>query len=423
MHSGTNLPRVGGFNRTVILDVIRRSADGISRVEIAEQTGLSAQTVSNIVRRLVSEELVTESGRAASTGGKPRTLLRTNPTAYFSVGIHLDPEAITLVATDLDGRVISRVSRPTPRVHSPARVVRSITTSVRGLLERAQVPDGRLLGLGLATPGPIDQQRGMVVAPPNLPGWHEVPLVNRLHDEFDVPVVVDNDATAAAIGERWAGGTARTGSFAFLYFGTGIGGGLVLADQVWRGSSGNAAEFGHITVDPDGNDCSCGQRGCLEATAAPKAIVANALTALRRRRTDPLLATLTAEVGTTAAAIESGAELFRAYEQLCQAAADGHPVATAVLTTSAKQVAMAAVGLINVVDVDRIVLGGKGLRHLGAIYRDAIDQAVNSRAIARTVRTVTVQPALLGEDAGAVGAASLILDGAYSPQLKTLFTP
>ncbi|GAA1677194.1 ROK family transcriptional regulator [Fodinicola feengrottensis] len=410
MRSGTNLPRVGGFNRSVILDTIRRSPEGVSRVEIAGATGLSAQTVSNIVRRLLQEDLVTETGRAASTGGKPRTLLRTNPTAYFSVGIHIDPDTITLVATDLDGSVRGTVHRRTPRTPSANQVVRQVAGAVRGLLERAQIPVDRLLGLGVACPGPLDLSRGLVLSPPNLPGWHEVPLLAYLQEEFGVPVVVDNDATAAAIGERWAGaGGARMGSFAFLYFGTGVGGGLFLGDQVWRGNSGNAGEFGHITVVPNGTPCFCGNKGCLEAYVRPHAIVAETAAALEKRPADPLPLKL-----------EPSRE-FADYELICQAAGT-HPVARQVIQRAAAKVAIAATSLVNVVDVERIVLGGKGVRYVVDAYKAAISEAVNSRSIARGVRTVQVEPSLIGEDAGARGAAALVLDGAYSPQLATLFS-
>lgn len=414
MRSGTNLPRVGGFNRTVILDAIRRSPEGVSRVEIAAATGLSAQTVSNIVKRLLAEDLVAESGRAASTGGKPRILLRTNPTAYFSVGIHIDPDTITLVATDLDGCVLGTVHRRTPRNPSANQVVRQVAQTVRGLLEKAQIPVDRLLGLGVACPGPLDFSRGLVLTPPNLPGWHEVPLVAYLQDEFGVPVALDNDATAAAIGERWAGaGGARTGSFAFLYFGTGVGGGLMLGDQAWRGNSGNAGEFGHIVVVPNGADCFCGNKGCLEAYVRPHAIVTETAALLEKRG-----ASLDRALGLT---LQPNKE-FADYETICRAALDDHPIARQVIQRAAAKVAIAATTLVNVVDVDRIVLGGKGVRYVVEPYRAAIAESVNARSIARHARKVEVEPSLIGEDAGARGAAALVLHGAYSPQLATLFS-
>src|SRR5690606_17124366 len=140
-----------------------------------------------------------------------------------------------------------------------------LASSVQGVIESAGVSPDSVAGVGIACPGPVDLERGLVVEPPNLAGWHEEPLVDSLADRLGLPVRLDNDATAMAVGERWAGGPDRAGAFAFLYLGTGIGGGLMLGDTVHRGQTGNAGEFGHITVVSDGRHCYCGNRGCVEA--------------------------------------------------------------------------------------------------------------------------------------------------------------
>lgn len=135
------------------------------------------------------------------------------------------------------------------------------------------MPRERVLGLGLASPGPIDQDSGMVVAPPKLAHWTRVPMKQLLSEATGLPVTLDNDATAAAIGERWSG-PPGVADFAYFFFGTGIGGGLILGHQVHRGGSLNAAEFGHTSVRLDGPRCYCGNRGCLESLVSPAAIAA-----------------------------------------------------------------------------------------------------------------------------------------------------
>lgn len=410
MPSGTNLPWVGGFNRTVILDEIRKHPDGLSRVELAERTGLTPQTVSNIVRRLLREELVTESGRVPSAGGKPRTNLTLNALAYYAVGIHLDPDVTSCVVVDFSGRVVRRSHRQKSSVSQPSkRTVRALASQIRALVDRAGIPADRVLGVGVASPGPLDREQGMVVDPPNLPHWHQVPLVRELGEAVDLPVVLDNDATAAATGERWVGGAAHTSDWAFLYFGTGIGCGLVLGGQVYRGARGNAGEFGHLSIDAGGPECFCGSRGCLEAAVAPRTLVAEALRLSGRRRT-----TLRLDGDPTRVRAD--------YEQLCLAAAAGDRLAGSVLDRAAERVGVAATGLVNLLDVEGIVLGGHGLRHTGERFRAAIDQAVNGRTLARRIRHTQVALSVIGEDAGAIGAASLVLDGAYSPTVSHLFT-
>ncbi len=410
MPSGTNLPWVGGFNRTVILDEIRKHPDGLSRVELAERTGLTPQTVSNIVRRLLREELVTESGRVPSAGGKPRTNLTLNALAYYAVGIHLDPDVTSCVVVDLSGRVVRRSHRHKSSVAEPSkRTVRALASQIRSLVVRAEVPVDRVLGVGVAAPGPLDRERGMVVEPPNLPHWHQVPLVQALGEHLDVPVLLDNDATAAATGERWVGGASSPSDWAFLYFGTGVGCGLVLGSQVYRGGFGNAGEFGHLSIDAAGPECFCGNRGCLEATVSPHALVSEALRLGERRRTSLRLD-------------GSPTRVRRDYEHLCREAAGGDRLAAAVLDRAAERVGVAVTSLVNLLDVEAIVLGGHGLRHTGERFRDAIDAAVNGRTLARRIRHTHVAMSAIGEDAGAIGAASLVLDGTYSPTVANLFT-
>ncbi|GAA3309784.1 hypothetical protein GCM10020295_75310 [Streptomyces cinereospinus] len=272
--AGTNLPKVGRYNRAVVLDQIQL-ADGISRVEIAERTGLTPQTVSGIVRRLLDEGIVREDGASrVSSGGKPRTTLRLNAGAGSAVGLHFDPVELTCAVVDLLGRPLVVRRRPTPHGADPASVVATMAELVAEVLGEADVPRESILGLGLATPGPIDQERGMIVAPPQLAHWTRVPLQSMLSEATGLPVILDNDATAAAVGERWSGAGRGVANFAYFFFGTGIGGGLILNHQVYRGGSLNAGEFGHSSVLPDGPECYCGNRGCLERLVNPSAIVA-----------------------------------------------------------------------------------------------------------------------------------------------------
>ncbi|WP_046471307.1 ROK family transcriptional regulator [Allosalinactinospora lopnorensis] len=404
MGMGTNLLWLGDLNQSRVLDAIRR-ADSISRVELAEQTGLTPQSVSNIVRRLLEAELVLEAGRRSSRGGKRATMLRLNATAYYAVGMHIDPASTTLVVTDLRGRVIERSHRRTPSGHGPARVIDSLVETVRRTVRSSRVPADRILGLGVATPGPIDAGGGFVVEPPNLPGWHRVPLQEELESATGLPVIIDNDATAATIGERWSGGDQRSGDMAFVYFGTGIGGGLVLGDQLYRGTSWNAGEVGHITVDAQGRLCPCGSRGCLELYLAPHAVVAEA--ARRRGEAVPDLPRR------SAMAIES-------YDRLCRDAEAGDEIAVATVREAASRLGQAAVSLLNVVDVPLIVLGGWGISHVGPIYQEALREAGDERTIARAMRKVRVETSLIGDDAGAIGAASLVLYTTYSPRVSSL---
>ncbi|RVX42345.1 putative NBD/HSP70 family sugar kinase [Nonomuraea polychroma] len=386
MQLGTNLPKIGSYNRAVVLEAIQAS-DGISRVQIAARTRLTAQTVSVIVRRLLEEGLVVEDGSAPSSGGKPRTILRVDPGAGYAVGVHFDPKEISCVLADLAGRPVARSHLAVRPGLKPEAVIRQMARAARRILREAGVPDGKVLGVGLACPGPLDAD-GVMVSPPRLPGWEQAPIKQLLCEHTRFPVTVDNDATAAAIGERWAGIARTTPSFAYLYLGTGIGGGIFLDNQVYRGRSMNAAEFGHITVEPDGPACYCGNRGCVEAVCCPSAIEA-----------------------------AMGGNI--SHDVICAAAARGNPAARQVIEHVARRLADAAVSVVNMLDIDLLVLGGPALREVGEIYREVIARAVASRALARRLHAVRVETSPIAADAAAIGAASLVFHATYAPRLGT----
>lgn len=394
---GTNLPRVGGFNRTVVLDAIRAHGE-ISRVELAERTGLTAQTMSNIVRALMEDGLVAESGHAPSTGGKRRVLLRVVPDAYSAVGLHLDPERITGVLLDLAGGVRLRGQRRISGEASPSAVIAALSRTLNQLLRRSGTAGSRILGVGLAVPGPLDAAHRRVLSPPNLPGWPDVALADLLEQRTNLPVGMANDATAAAIGERWAG---AAGSFMYVYLGSGVGVGLVLGDQVHRGVSNNAGEIGHITSSNNGRACPCGKRGCLEAYCSMRAIVA-----------DWRAASGTAENSATPVSSE--------YERVCRLAAEGDAIATRVLRQAATRLGHALAGVVSVLDIDQVVLGGPALRNVEELIRSRVADVLTANVWAPEVRPVRLSQAQIGEDAGSVGAASLVLDHAYAPDLGTL---
>lgn len=410
---GTNLPKVGSYNQNVVLDAIRASGE-TSRVELAEQTGLTPQAISVIVRRLLTDGLVREDGARPSAGpsggGKPRTLLRVEPTAGYAVGVHFDPGEIGAVLVDMAGAVLAETRRAVHASVQPDEAVALMGRAVRKVLREAKVPQRRMLGVGLACPGPIDQSLGLVLYPPRLVGWERVPLAAMLEKAVGHPVTMDNDATAAAIGERWAGLAKDVGNVVYIYMGTGIGGGLLLGDQVYRGAFRNAAEIGHITVEPQGPECYCGNRGCLEAVACPAAMVADA------RR-------LLAEGGggALAAAYARDPETVD-HEAVCSAAAAGDRLARSVLDRVIGHLSDAAVSVTNMLDVELVVLGGPALGAVGQIYRDAIAEALAARPIARHVHQVSVALSPAGGSAAAIGAASLVFHHAFAPQLTTLLS-
>lgn len=388
----------------VIVDALR-AAGTISRVGLTDATGLTGATVSTVVRRLIDDGLVVEVGRAESTGGKPRVLLELDPTSRYAVGVHLDSASITCTVTDLAGTSVALATRPGPGTDAPATVLLRIAAEVERLVEDTGIDRERLLGIGVAAPGPLTSAGGMHRTPPAMRPWTDYPITAELSRLTGLPVLVENDATASAIGEYWAGGTDSEGSFAVLYMGTGLGAGFLLDGVAYRGSSGNAGEIGHTTLAVDGPLCWCGMRGCVEELAGPAAMVEEV------RAVPGLAAGLgIPEDGTTRSVVEDFAAVARA-------ASTGHPVARAVLEHSARYVAAAALTAVNLLDVRMLVLTGPSLAAAGDVYLPAVRELLATSLFARGDHPVDVRLSRTAATAPAVGGAALVLQSHLVPTL------
>ncbi|WNZ14643.1 ROK family transcriptional regulator [Streptomyces sp. 11x1] len=316
-----NLLALRSHNGALVLDLLRRAgAAGISRLELAERTGLTPQAVSKITARLRADGLATEAGYRASTGGKPRTVLRLVPDAGHAIGLHLDRDELTAVLCDLTGAVVALRQAPLDLGAGADNVVEGAAREVEALL--AEASEGRgvgaggyrggdyggdadagsgfgfgsdggvdtdtdtdtgaasvaavasgsdphgppllpVLGVGVALPGPLDHLHGVLHRVTGFPEWDGFPLRAALARRLGMPVVVDKDTNAAAL--RLAAAAGAHGSFAYLHLGTGLGAGLVINGSVHRGARTRAGEFGHQVVQLDGPRCECGNRGCIEA--------------------------------------------------------------------------------------------------------------------------------------------------------------
>ncbi|BCW67357.1 sugar kinase [Arthrobacter sp. NicSoilB4] len=396
---------MGDFNLTVILDAIRRSPAGLSRVELAQIVGLSPQTISNISRRLLDQNLIYEAGKEGTGPGKPRTMLRLNSAGMYAVGVHLDPAVTTFVVLDLVGAVVKHSRIKTPAGTDPGAVIDTIAAEIKQLISESGVDPARIAGLGIASPGPIDLEEGTVVDPPLLLGWDRVPLRDALAAATGLSTIVDKDVTSAAVAETWAGGPSGAGSFVFMYMGTGIGCGIVLNDEVVRGTSGNAGEIGHIIVDPGGAPCDCGMGGCIKSSCIPQVLVAQAVEA----------GVLDGPV-----AAVTGPALQESFAELCAAAGAGDQKAQDIIDRSAVLVARAVSTITNALDVDRVVFGGPFWTCLSQRYLERIPELVREGSATRKIHEIEVVGTGVGEDVGAIGAACLVLEHTLAPRSQRL---
>lgn len=401
---GTNLPRMGDFNQSVVLEAIRQSGEGSSRIELAAATGLSAQTVTNITRRLLDDGLIREAGRTINGPGKPRVTLRLVADSRFAVGVHLDPTIMTFVLLDLSGAAVQRMRVRTPAME-PRLIVQAMASTIDALITASGVDRTSVAGVGVAAPGPLDAEKGTVIDPPKLLGWKRVPLRAVLAEAIGLPVVLEKDTTAAAVGELWMRRASAGESFVFVYLGTGIGAALVRDGEAVPGSTRNIGEVGHLIVDPDGPSCTCGARGCVEVVCTPQAIVAQAEHAgvfLDDREVSDV------------EAVEAR------LTELCERAAAGDPLADGVLRQSAVHMSVLTAALTNILDVDRVVFGGPFWSRLAEVYLREIPDLLERASATHAVRSLPVDGTVVGDDVGAVGAGCVVLDSLLSPRASAL---
>ncbi|RUQ81824.1 ROK family transcriptional regulator [Labedella gwakjiensis] len=381
------------------LDLIRSSGP-ISRVELAEMTGLTQATISTVVRGLITDGLISETGRAESTGGKPRMHLQINPGSRLSIGVHVGADHITYVVTDLAGTVVGRLRSRGPGMNSPIESVGRIATDVDRLIAGLDIDRSRIVGLGLVTPGPIDKGSGSIQNAPTLAHWTDFPLARAVSTATGLPCVFDNDATAAAIGEYWMGATSDHLTYASVYMGVGIGAGIVIDGSIYHGELSNVGELGHVTVDARGRRCPCGNVGCVELYAAPPAVVAAARTAVESGTLDMVFTGV----------------LARDFETVATLAMAGDATALGLIDESAEYLASAIVSMVNLIDLHLIVLAGSAFSVAGSIYASTISATLAERVLARSIRGVDVRMSVNGDDAAALGAATMVLQENLSPR-------
>ncbi|MZD06878.1 ROK family protein, partial [Streptomyces sp. SID5785] len=355
--TGVNLAALRGHNAALVLDLLRTAGEaGISRLELAERTGLTPQAVSKITARLRAEGLAVEAGRRASTGGKPRTVLALVAGAGHAVGLHLDRDELRTVLTDLAGTVVAARRAPLDLGAGSDAVLAAAACEVDALLAEGRVAGESVLGVGVAVPGPLDHADGVLHRVTGFAQWDGFPLRDALAERLGLPVVVDKDTNAAALGlalEGAAGPGER--SFAYLHLGTGLGAGLVLGGALYRGERTGAGEFGHQVIQLDGPPCGCGNRGCIEA--------------------------------------------------LCLAAVGAGRVAEA-----ARVLGEGAGNLVSLLDIDAVLLGGRTVGDAEELFVRGVGEVVSARARREGgARSVPVRAAPGGPTLVVEGAAQLIL--------------
>jgi glucokinase len=314
-----------------------------------------------------------------------------NGPASFYLGIDLGGTNIKSGVVDDDGRVLSAVSVPTGVGQGAEAGLEHLAEAGRRAVEASGVTWDRIAGIGLGSPGTMDIPAGMLLEPPNLPGWENLPIRDRLAEKLGKPTVLQNDGNAAAFGEYWTGAGKDATSLVMFTLGTGIGGGFVIDGRIHEGRHSHGAECGHIIIEMDGGRiCSCGQAGHLEAYASATSLV---------RRAHEILDQ--SEQPSTLRQLDRQAVSSRA---IAEAAAAGDAMADKLMKDTARYLAVGAVSMMHTIDPDLILFSG-GMINAGQPLLDEIRRNIRKLAFPIPAAKTRVEFAKLGEEAGFVGAA------------------
>jgi len=312
------------------------------------------------------------------------------------IGIDLGGTKISTALVDTAGTIIAHDYRETHATEGQKAVIERMLDAARRVMVRAGVNQAQVAAAGIGAPGPLDVEAGVVVAPPNLPGWDRVPLRRLIESRLGITTFLENDANAAALGEYRFGAGRGVEHMIYVTASTGIGGGLILNGRLYHGASGMAGEIGHITIMPYGPLCGCGNRGCLEALASGTAIARQA--GERVARGAP---TLIADL--------AGGDPERVTAKLvAKAASQGDVEAQEILAEAMRYLGIGMANLVNLFNPQLIVIGG-GLTNIGEMLFGPVQRAIDRRALPTLAQAVRVVRAELGDNAGVLGAAAVAL--------------
>jgi predicted NBD/HSP70 family sugar kinase len=356
-----------------------RLAGSLTQAEIARSTGLSAATVSNIVREL--RDTGTVQVTSTSSGGRRARSVALSGDAGIVVGVDFGHSHLRVAVGNLAHQVLAEQSEPIDVDVSAEQGFDRAEQLVGRLVESTGIGAEKVLGVGLGVPGPIDMETGTLGSTAILPGWTGINPRQELAGRLGVPVQVDNDANLGALGELVWGGGRGVRDLAYIKVASGVGAGLVIDGRIYRGPGGTAGEIGHITLDESGPVCRCGNRGCLETFTAARYV----LELLRGSHGDGLTV-----------------------PRMVQLGREGDPGCRRVIGDVGRHIGMGVASLCNLLNPSRVVLGGD-LAEAGELVLGPIRESVSRYAIPSAAQRLSVVPGALGARAEVLGALALVL--------------
>lgn len=377
------------FNTALVLELVRKEAP-LSRASISAQTGLNRSTVSSIVQELLETGFLIETDLQGDKVGRPGILLRLNPNGGAFLGIEINVDYLAGVLVDFSTKLLEKRFIPSDPTQGSEAILTAVEHMITDLVAQAEQRDLPVMGIGVGLPGVVDTNRGSLVYAPNL-GWRDTPVRDILQQVFDLPVLVDNEANCAVLGEYRFGISQNVLDVVYLSANVGLGGGILSDGKIFRGSSGFASEIGHAVIDPAGPACGCGRFGCWETFVGTRAVVD-----LVKKRLPGSGSTLVGKLSVDFADVLSAAQ-------------SGDALALDVLGEVGRFLGIGITNLVNIFNPRQVVLGGT-LGKAAELLLPQISSVVFGESLLSTHADLRLDASVLKEEACLLGAVSLVYD-------------
>lgn len=398
--NGTSQSRLRQHNIDVVITKIKQDAP-ITKKEIAVKTGLSFAKVNSISIILNSLGLITEAGKAESSGGRPSAIYQINPDFGYTIGCELSHKKVSTIVVDLNGRINSKHSVNFDIKKGKDSLIKKILNSIKAEIENMGQLREKLTGIGIAVAGLVNPQNGMSTPFPHLVTWGDIPLKEIIEKEFGLYCYVENVANAAALAELHYGIKRKADNILAINVGSGLGLGIILNGRLYSGVTGSAGEFGHITVDENGPLCMCGNVGCLETMASTTSVVNQAKTMIEKQ-----------VVSNLTTLIENDIDRLD-FKMICDSAIEGDKLSFNLLDEMGKNLGEGIVTLINLLNPHMIIIGGEICCAKEVILQPILN-VIQKRALEIPRKIAEVVFSTLGSNAGIIGAVIPVVEHFFS---------
>lgn len=402
-NNASNLNTIKSNNRSLILRVLN-SLGQVSRAELSRITGLTKTSITNIVGELIDAGIVYETGTVDSSNGRKPILLNLAKDSLYSLGVYISRDFAYTNVANLKGEIVKEKKHFFELTENSETFISIISQGIRSVLSESGVEGRRLLGIGIASIGPLDIAKGVILDPPNFRGLKSIPIVDALKEAFNLNVYLENDMNAGAIAEKLFGSAKNISNFIYMGVTNGIGAGIVINDRIFRGSNGFAGEIGHTTVDIHGDRCSCGNLGCLE-------MYANIPGTVSRIRESIALG--------AGSALSKEADIT--WEKVISAAQNGDSLCLKAIDRLIHNLSIGLVNAINTFDPEIVFLGHE-LALAGEMVTKPLNEIVNMNILFRSSKQVSIELSQFRDYAPCIGAPAIVLNEFFTAS-GTVFTP